>query len=426
MAEVSGQAGDKVRIRLAKKEVDGILLESHDAGVVLLKLDSGYNIGIPKGNVLDSKIVKKFAEKPRKREIKENRDLPSIGLVVTGGTIASKLDSRTGGVKPLTDVEEFAKFYPRLFEKVNVKKIETPFMMASESMSSREWIKIAESVKKMLDDPGIEGVIVTHGTDTLHYTAAALSFFLRDLSKPVVLTYSQRSIDRASSDAELNLECAVRMVLAEAAEVMLVGHASINDDFCYAFRGVNVCKLHTSRRDAFKSINERPIAKVWPDKVEFLSEYRLRNDKGKTKLDTSFSEKVGLVKYYPGQNSDILDYYKKRYKGIVIEATGLGHVSGVEARDNWIPKLKKMIKEGTRVCTAPQTLYGGLNPKVYSNGRELENAGVIFLDEMLSTTALVKLSWVLGHRGWRENEKVKEKMLENFSGEINKILTEYG
>jgi glutamyl-tRNA(Gln) amidotransferase subunit D len=292
-------------------------------------------------------------------------------------------------------------------------------MIASESMNPEHWIKIAHSVKKLLDDDEISGVVVTHGTDTLGYTAAALSFFLRNLSKPVVLTYSQRSIDRASSDANLNLQCAARMALSDAAEVMLVGHASTNDDFCYAMPGTKTRKLHSSRRDAFKVVNGEPIAKVWSDRVEFISEYRPRN-KEKTELDIEFSDKVALVKYYPGQDSSILDFVSLKNKGVIVEALGLGHLPVSEAPNNWLPKLKKLIHDGFIVCAAPQTIYGRLDPYVYTNGRELLDAGVIFLGDMLAETALVKLGWVLGHYGWKKD--VAKKMLENVAGEINERL----
>jgi glutamyl-tRNA(Gln) amidotransferase subunit D len=214
-------AGDFVRFRLADRELDATVLESPDSSVVLVKLSSGYNIGIPRDNILASRILKRYETEERKFEIPFDSSLPSIGMIVTGGTIASKLDPKTGGVKHLTDIGEFARFYPELFKSVNVKKIEAPFMLASESMGPEQWIAIAESAKKLLDDPEIKGVVVTHGTDFLHYTSAALSFFLRGLGKPVVLTYSQRSIDRGSSDANLNLQCAARMAIDKAAGVFL-------------------------------------------------------------------------------------------------------------------------------------------------------------------------------------------------------------
>src|SRR3989344_809733 len=216
--------GDYVRLRLAMKEIEGNVLESSDSGVILLKLKSGYNIGIPKENILAGRVLKKYKENEIKEGFelpKSDSKLPKIGVIITGGTIASKLDSRTGGVRHIASIEEFFKYYPEIFEIANIRKIEVPFMIASESMSSEHWIKIAQSAKEMLNDREISGIIITHGTDFLGYTAAALSFFLRDLNKPVILTYSQRSIDRASSDANLNLQCAARMAISECAEVML-------------------------------------------------------------------------------------------------------------------------------------------------------------------------------------------------------------
>jgi glutamyl-tRNA(Gln) amidotransferase subunit D len=302
---------------------------------------------------------------------------------------------------------------------VNVSKIEVPFMKASESMGWEDWRKIAEVVKEMLDDNKIEGVIITHGTDFLHYTSAALGFFLRDLSKPVVLTYSQRSIDRASSDANLNLQCAAQLAMSEAAEVMLVGHANMDDEYCHALLGSKVRKLHSSRRDAFKPVNIGPLAKVYVDKVEWLRDYSPRNS-GEVKLDLDYSDKVALVKFYPGQDSSILDFYALKYKGLVIEGSGLGHLPVSESEDSWIPRVKKHIRNGMVVCLAGQSVFGRVDPYVYSNGRELLDAGVIFLEDMLAETAFVKLGWVLGHRGWKG--KAKEKMLENISGELNERI----
>jgi glutamyl-tRNA(Gln) amidotransferase subunit D len=420
MVELNFNPGDEVRLRLAHEEREGIVLESSDKGIVLLKLKSGYNIGISKENILGARRLKKAGEKMKNYEIpKTDKNKKNIGLIITGGTIAAKLDSKTGGVHWLSDVGEFRKFYPELFEIVNVKEIEIPFMTASESMTSEEWGKIAKACEKMLDDKEIDGVIVTHGTDFLGYTSAVLSFMLRDLNKPVVLTYSQRSIDRASSDASMNLVCSAYMAVSDCAEVMLVGHASVNDDYCHALTGSKVRKMHSSRRDAFKAVNTEPIAKVFPNgKIDFLKDYKKRNHKNKVILDDKFEDKVALLKFYPGQEPEILDYYALKYKGVVIEASGLGHLPVSEAGDrNWIPRLKKHMKSGLVVCAAAQTIYGRLDSKVYSNGRELEQAGVIFLEDMLAETALVKLGWILGHKEFRG--KVKEKMLHNFVGELN-------
>lgn len=417
--EFNFNPGDEVRLRLAQEELDGTVLESSDSSILLLKLKSGYNIGIPKENILGGRALKKYADENKKYEVKQNKELPSIGLIITGGTIASKASQATGGVKPISDVNEFLSFYPELLKIVNVKKLEVPFKIFSEDMSSEHWIKIAESIKPMLEDDSIKGIIVSHGTDTLHYTAAALSFFIKNLNKPVVLTYSQRSIDRASSDANLNLQCAARFALSDCSEVVLVGHATTNDDYCYALRGTKVKKMHSSKRDAFQPINCEPIAKVFPDKVEFVSKFKAKSDV-KPEVDTSFSDKIALVKYYPGQDPSILDFYALKYKGIVIEGTGLGHVAGNNAIKSWLPNLRKHIKNGLVVCMTSQTINGRVDPFVYSTGRELMDAGVIFLEDMLSETAFVKLGYVLGHYGWKTN--VKEKMLENISNELNERL----
>jgi glutamyl-tRNA(Gln) amidotransferase subunit D len=421
---VNAEPGDVVKINTVKEEIHGTLLESSEQGVVLIKLKSGYNIGIKKEDIQNIEVVKKAEKEEKKHELKEKKNLPYVDVIITGGTISSRIDYKTGGVKWLTNPSELFKFYPEIFDIVNVRKIEIPFMKASENMSSSDWQKLAEICEKSLNDPDINGVIITHGTDFLHYTSAALSFFLRDLNKPVVLTYSQRSSDRASSDASLNLKCAAIAAVSDIAEVMLVGHASTNDDYCYAMPGTKVRKLHSSRRDAFKVVNAKPFAKIFPDgKIEKISKHSLRDDGKKVKLDNEFNDKIALIKFYPGQDPEILEHYSQKYHGIVIEASGLGHVAvSEEAKHDWLPKIKKAIDNGLIVCMASQTIFGRLDPLVYSPGRALLKAGVIFLEDMLAETSFVKLGWVLGHKQWKD--KIKEKMLENFAGEVSERLEE--
>ena len=340
---------------------------------------------------------------------------------MTGGTISSSLDVKTGGVKWLTKPETLFQFYPEIFDIADIKII-NPFMKASENMSGEDWQKIAKLAVKSLNEENVKGVIATHGTDFLHYTASALSFMIKNLNKPVVLTYSQRSTDRGSSDAELNLYCAAKAALGDIAEVMLVGHATSNDEFCYALLGTKVRKMHSSRRDTFRPVNTGPIAKIYKDRIEILKSCSKRK-KGKAECDAVFDDKIALVKFYPGQNPEILEHYaKKGYKGIVIEMSGLGHVL-TEGSRNWLPVIKKLIDKGIVICAACQTLYGTLNPKVYSPGRALEKAGVIYLKDILPETAFTKLGWVLGHKEWNAEQK-KEKLLENISGEFNERLGE--
>lgn len=423
------EPGDKIEIifRDKKSSEKGVLLESYDRGVLLLKLDSGYNLGIKKEDISE---VRKVSSKSKDLEASKNeKDMkltgkkPVIDFYLTGGTISSKLDPKTGGNMWLIDAKELFGVYPEIFEIADIR-VKNPFMKASEDMDSKDWMRIAREVGKSLNDPGVKGVIVSHGTDFLHYTSAALSFMLGKLNKPVVLTYSQRSSDRGSSDSRLNLICSAHAALSDIAEVMLVGHANLDDEYCYALKGNKVRKMHTSRRDTFRPINCKPIAKIWPDgKIEMIrNDINKRSKKnGKVEIDAVFDNKVALVKFYPGQDPKILDYYKKNFKGIVIEVSGLGHVISL-GKNNWLPKLKEAIGKGLLVYAAPQTIYGRLDGYVYGNGRRLLDTGVVFLNDILPETALVKLGWVLGHKNWRGTVATAKKMTENIAGEFNERL----
>jgi len=423
--EIEKNFGSRVEVETGKEIYEGILLPSSENGIFLLKLENGYNIGFRKKEVVKMNLLKKVEEKNEEIQIKESANKKNIALIITGGTIAARLNPQKGGVDWLTSPETLFKFYPEIFEKVNIKKIEVPFMKASEDMNYKDWQTLAKVAERLLNDSEIAGIIITHGTDFLHYTSAALSFFLRNLNKPVVLTYSQRSVDRASSDASLNLQCAASAATSDIAEVMLVGHATENDDFCFAMPGTKVRKMHSSRRDAFKIVNSEPIAKVFQDRIQKISNYKLRN-KEKVKIDAVFEKNVAVVKIFPGQSPDILDFYTERgYRGLILEVSGLGHVPTERARESWTKKLKETISKGVIVCATAQTIYGRLNPLVYTNGREILETGVIYLEDMLSETAFVKLGWVLGHKEWEQNkETIKEKMLENFAGELNSRLVE--
>ncbi|MEK6842532.1 MAG: Glu-tRNA(Gln) amidotransferase subunit GatD, partial [Nanoarchaeota archaeon] len=407
MSERKPVPGDYVEIHLSKLIYEGMLLEvpENEKGLVLLKLDSGYNVGFNKKDILKIKFLRKIKQDEKNFEIKKDKDKPNIAMIITGGTIASRYDSRTGAAHPLTKPEELFKYYPELFEKVNVTKIEIPFMKSSEDMDFRDWQKIARVAEILLNDGNIKGIIITHGTDFLHYTSAALSFFLKNLTKPVVLTYSQRSIDRASSDANLNLRCSALAAISDIAEVMIVGHATTNDDYCYALPGTKTRKMHTSARDAFKVVNSKPFAKIHADRIDIISHHKKR-EKGKVKSDTNFEEKVALLKIYPGQNPNVLDYYAKhKYRGLVLEASGLGHVP-LNGRKSWMKKIREIQKKGIIVCITSQTIYGRVDPWVYSNARVLLKSGVIYLEDMLSETAFVKLGWVLGHDEWKKNKEI--------------------
>jgi glutamyl-tRNA(Gln) amidotransferase subunit D len=415
-------AGDRVKLLTKDREWEGWILESYNPEIILVKLKTGYNIGLREEDILNVRVIEKVKGIEKKKRIEKNPALPNVGMIITGGTISSRLDSKSGGVI-YTGAEEILEIAPKIKEICNITRIERPFMKWSENMSYKDWKKIAECCEDMLSDSSLSGIIITHGTDFLHYTSIALSFFIKNLNKPIALTYSQRSIDRASTDASLNLFCAARYAVSDIAEIAIIGHKNENDSVCLAMPGTKVRKMHTSRRDAFKIINSQAIAEISEKEFKILREFNARND-SKPEIDTKFEEDIALIQIYPGQDPEILEFYKKKgYKGIILEIAGIGQVPAQDARYNWLPKIKKAIQEGLVICATPQTLYGRLDTKVYSAGRDLEKTGIIVLEDMLPETAFVKLGFVLAHKDWIKNkETIKQKMLENFSGEFNKRL----
>ena len=423
--------GDRISITKNKKTYEGLLMprtELGDLNCIVLKLDSGYNIGIrhekgvkvEKSKKAEPKEIKeelKFEmEKEKLKELKFDTKKPKVALIMTGGTIISRVDYRTGGVYALEKPEEHLTNVPELKNIVFIEDIKIPFKKMSEDLDYKDWQTLAELTARELNKN--EGVIITHGTDTLHYTSAALSFMLKNLYRPVVLTGSQRSSDRGSSDAFMNLICSAYAAISNIAEVGTCMHGSTDDQYCHFIRGTKVRKLHTTRRDAFRSINEMPLAKIWLDgKIDVLNNnYKKRSDE-RVVADTKFEPKVALLKAYPGSEPEILEFLaKKGYKGFVIEGTGMGHVP-TSAEKSWIPAIKKLIKDGIPVVIAPQTIYGRINPDVYTNLRILyHEAKAIPAEDMLPEAAYVKLGWILGHT--KDLEEIRKMMLTNMAGEI--------
>lgn len=412
--------GDIVELRTSEKIWEGTVLESYDPETILLKLSSGYNIGIKEKDILDIEVKNSKGEKHLIEKTSTiNKSLPNVAMIITGGTISSRLDPKTGGVIS-TDAEELLNIAPELKDICNISRVEKPLMKFSENMCYKDWKKLAETAETLLNDETISGIIITHGTDTLHYTSAALSFMLGKLNKPVALTYSQRSIDRGSTDASLNLICAAKYAISDIAEVALIGHKDLNDEFCIAMPGTKVRKMHSSRRDAFKIINSEALAEMSKTSFKILKGFNPRDNKLKIKADIKFEPRIAVVKITPGQEPNILEWYANLgYKGIILELTGLGHVPTQDGEHNWLPTIKRLTEKGIFICGVAQTIYGRLNLNVYSSGRDLQKTGLIPLNDMLSETAFVKFGWVLGHSSWIRDGKVEQKMLENFSNEFN-------
>ena len=404
------QAGDRVKIERSDITYEGILMPT-TTGQIVIKLDNGYNVGFKKENVSISLVEEKVDIGPKKQKVKPSqKKLPKVSILSTGGTIASKVDYRTGAVTSQFTADDILLAIPELGKIANYRS-EVVYSILSENMRTEYWIELARKISREIEG-GAEGVIVTHGTDTMAYTASALSFMI-ETPVPIVLVGSQRSADRPSSDNAQNAVCAACVATSDISEVTVVMHSSTSDDYCHIHRGTKVRKMHTSARDAFKSINSPPLGKIdyHTRKIEIFEKYCKRGDR-ELKLKDNLEKKCALIKTYPGADPEIIDFYVGRgYKGIVIEGTGLGHVS-----TEWFGHIRNAIKESVSVVMTSQCIYGRICDRVYDTGRDLLRIGVVEGEDMLSETALVKLMWVLGET--EDPNEIKKLMQTNLVGEI--------
>lgn len=412
------EIGDTIKISKNGHTHEGVLIprsEIYDDKHIVIKMRSGYNIGI---SVNEETSITKIGEglkptfsKPTSPE--QKRGLPKVTVLSTGGTIASRVDYRTGGVRPALSANELYSIVPELSEVANIST-EVVFSLLSEDITPNHWTKIAEYVTRRVEE-GVNGVIIAHGTDTMGYTAAALSFALQNLPIPVILVGSQRSSDRPSSDAPSNLVGAVSAAAhAPFAEVAVAMHETVDDDGVIFHRGTKVRKCHTSRRDAFESVNANPIALFKNGQINMLTEHYQKRDK-RSRLTTKaeFNEDVALVKFHPGFRTEALSWYiNKGFRGLVLQGTGLGHVGS-----DCIGPLKRAIDKGIIVGMTSQCIWGRINMNVYRTGRELLKIGVIPLGDMLSETGLVKVMWALGQT--KDPTEVKTLLLKNVANEFS-------
>jgi glutamyl-tRNA(Gln) amidotransferase subunit D len=424
---MTAKAGDRVMVSTDDNIKEGILMPNEETDSVVIKLDNGYNVGIEKKRVREIKVVKKYKVKKEvvKKDLKKDSKKLNIIILHTGGTIASKVNYEVGGVIAKFSPEELADMFPELKKIANFdsKLIEQMF---SEDMRFVHYKKMANAIKKEVFS-GVDGIIVTHGTDTLGYSAAALSFMLENINVPVLLVGAQRSSDRGSSDAAINLICASEFIAkTDFVGVAICMHENTSDNSCAILPALKTRKMHTSKRDAFKPVNDTIIARIDYDtrQIEFVKKcYSKKADK-KFIVKDGFEEKVGIIKCHPNMFEEQFDFFKG-YKGVVIEGTGMGHAP-VDPPNrlhvNILDSIKALVKSGTVVAMTSQCLFGRTHPHVYTAAISLEKAGVIYCKDMLPESAFVKLAWLLGNY---KKEEVKELMPKNLRGEINDRLMEY-
>lgn len=410
---IHADIGDAIQISKNGETYEGILMPHHefsDEDIITIKLKTGYNIGISIDDHTTITVVQKQKSLGKKgKTIPFDPKKPTISIIGTGGTIACYVDYRTGAVHPATSAEDLAFSVPEIFDLCNVKS-QVAFQMLSENINVSHWQTLADLVAQELNN-GSHGVVLPHGTDTLGYTAATLSFLLQHLSGPVVLVGAQRSSDRPSSDAAQNLMAAAAVAAtSDIGEVVVIMHGSISDTFSTIHRGTKVRKFHTSRRDAFQTVNDTNLGTIQNGVITIHTTYR-KSTQGTVSVAKNMDPDVALVYFYPGMPPEEIP----EKKGIILVGTGLGHVSAA-----LIPRITHLINKGTTIVMTSQCLFGRVNMHVYSTGRDLIKAGVIEGEDMLPETAYVKLMWALAQGTTKQ--QIEELMKTNIAGEISERM----
>ncbi|MFA9371656.1 MAG: Glu-tRNA(Gln) amidotransferase subunit GatD [Labilibaculum antarcticum] len=409
----------KTHIITTRGEFDGTILprsENDDDQHIVLKIITGYNIGINVTTIKEMKETgyKKANYKVPEKEFPYTDGQPAVKLFGTGGTIASRLDYRTGAVIPAFSPGELYGSVPELADICNLST-EKVFAVFSENMGPKQYISLAIAIGKEIAN-GIDGIIIAHGTDTLHHTAAALTYMVQDPPIPIVLVGSQRSSDRPSSDAALNLmHSAVAAGHGDIAEVMVCMFGPTSDEYGFLHRGPRVRKMHSSYRSTFRTLGDTPLATVTRNGVKPIKkQYKHRRKDRNVKILPYFEEKVTILYYYPNMQPDIIDALVDcGYKGIIIAGTGLGHVNKPV-----YPAIKRAIEKGVHIFMTVQTLWGYTHMFVYDTGRDLLSMGIVPLANMLPEAAYIKLGWTLGQTTNRQ--EVIELMQKPINDETTK------
>jgi glutamyl-tRNA(Gln) amidotransferase subunit D len=405
------ELGDRISVERDGMAYEGVLMPSRRKDHVVIKLNNGYNIGLCAAKSRLQLVEKGQELKPLGQDtpLKCREGLPQVSILSTGGTIASKVDYRTGAVTSQFSAGEIIAAIPELEEIANYRA-RVIYQILSENMKAEYWMELARAVAQEIRT-GAEGVIITHGTDTMMYTAAALSFMVKT-PVPVVLVGSQRSSDRPSSDAAMNAVGAATVAISDIAEVCVVMHGTTSDEYCAIHRGTRVRKMHTSRRDAFQSINCSSIGWVnyLDRKIQTFIPHKHRGEL-ELELADRLEPRCALVKYTPGASPEILNYYVDNgYKGVVLEGTGLGHVAS-----DWIASIKRATDACIPVVVTSQCLRGRICDRVYDTGRYMLEAGAIEGEDMLPEVALVKLMWLLANCA----DEVRSLVGKPLAGEIS-------
>ena len=406
--------GDSIKV-ISDLTYTGILMpryETSEDSHIVLKLKSGYNIGIELDEIKDIEKISSPEEVAIEENVKKTDSaLPKILLLSTGGTIASKVDYRTGAVTPALTAADLNDAVPEIAKIANIDA-EVLFSEYSENLQPEHWVETAKKIQSIVD-LDYKGVIVAHGTDTMHYSSAFLSFALSGLKIPVVFVGSQRSSDRPSSDAASNLIAATRFIVqTDVNGIYVVMHHNESDETISCHLGTRVRKNHTSKRSAFETIGNDPAFLILDEKI-------IKNSRDEFFENQSFNPRLGidtqvaLVKYHPGyEPRQIEALIDLGFKAIIFEGTGLGHVG-----KTMYDVIEKANTKGLFLGMTSQCIDGRVRMTVYESGRDLLELGITPLENMIPEVALVKTMWALGNS--EDNDGLKKLLLENIASEFS-------
>lgn len=327
-----------------------------------------------------------------------------VHILATGGTILSKtLDAKAGA-----EILSYKQTFPEIDVEGVDYDIKEIMVKASFDFTPSDWQTVADSVYNSIRE-GVDGVVVLHGTDTMQYTASALSFMLGYPEVPVVMTGAMVPGGNPGSDGPGNVKAALRVAAyADLGQICVVFSEDDLGERKLIIKGTRAKKIHSHALNAFASINEDPLGRVVEDRIQ-LNDKRVRRGESKAYLKKELNPRVGLIKMSPALTHDILAEVLPLYDGVVIEGTGLGHI---RTDDEFLGVVQSY---GKPVVITTQCLYGGEKLGVYALDKKiLAIRNVIPTADMLPETALVKLMWSLGQGG-----EVRRLMLTNLAGEIS-------
>ncbi len=419
-------------------EHEGLALPAAGPKLITLKLANGYNVSYPESYVESVEILDevKISEEEAPTPIEQDGNLPLVHLIHTGGTIASKVDYATGAVTARFEPDELLQSVPELKSVARLRVVKLGNMF-SDDIRPRHWNRMLKATEEAFAE-GAVGVVITHGTDTLHLSAAAMGYgWAGNGGRPpgrIALTGSQRSPDRGSSDAAENLVAAVHWA-AHGPEPtgyrdasVVVMHSESSDGKCAVLPGIACRKYHSSRRDAFKAINQGPLAWINNDgtgpSIE-MAEHEPADARVEAISPMMFNEDTRIAQFIADPHLDsnlVMLAIKDEFDAIVLHGTGLGHLPISDPQDDSPEntKLRLMLEDhcsnGGVVVVVAQTIHGPMNLNVYAKGREQQDMGVIGHGSLCPpSSALVKLHHLLSRGGGQET--VASNWAEDLCGE---------